>query len=253
MTTAHYNFPTIIGTDTIDGVNAINGLANAVDSALFGVAGSIPQEYTLPIAGTTSLGGVRGAGQISVNPTTGDMTINPGTISGNMIQTGTIVGSNLANGTVGASNLDASTQANINQGIQAFSTQQLLGERSSITNWQDANGFTATQHSGFYVVYPSAKLIVAKINVQGNINLSQNTNGVICTATLPNQYSLPYTFQSLCSVGLNPTDNLPINYEIYFNDNKVTINVINFGARSGVASGISVTGTLIVPYQPLSS
>lgn len=253
MATSHYNFPTINGTDAIDGVNAINGLANSVDAALFGVAGTVPEGYQLPIAGTTSLGGVRGSGQISVDPTTGDMAINPGSISGNMIQTGTITGSNLANGTVGASNLDASTQANINQGIQAFSAQQLPGERSSITNWQDANGFTATQHSGFYVVYPSAKLIVAVIYVRGNINLSQNANGAICTATLPNQYSLPYTFRNLCGVGLNPTDNLPINYDIFFDGNKVSINVTNFGARSGVASDIVASGALIVPYQPLSS
>lgn len=38
MATTHYSFPTINGTDTIDGVNAINGLANAVDTALYQVA-----------------------------------------------------------------------------------------------------------------------------------------------------------------------------------------------------------------------
>ena len=37
MATTHYNLPTINGTDTIDGVNAINGLANAVDNALYQV------------------------------------------------------------------------------------------------------------------------------------------------------------------------------------------------------------------------
>lgn len=37
MATTHYSFPTIKGTDTIDGVNAINGLANAVDTALYQV------------------------------------------------------------------------------------------------------------------------------------------------------------------------------------------------------------------------
>ena len=45
MATTHYSFPTINGTDTIDGVNAINGLANAVDTALYQVAqegGSAP-------------------------------------------------------------------------------------------------------------------------------------------------------------------------------------------------------------------
>lgn len=38
MATTYYNLPTINGTDTIDGVNAINGLANAVDSALHDVS-----------------------------------------------------------------------------------------------------------------------------------------------------------------------------------------------------------------------
>lgn len=37
MATTHYDFPTINGSDAIDGVNAINGLANAVDTALFTV------------------------------------------------------------------------------------------------------------------------------------------------------------------------------------------------------------------------
>lgn len=252
MATAHYNFPTIDGTDTIDGVNAINGLANSVDAALFGVAGSIPQEYTLPIAGTTSLGGVRGSGQISVNPTTGDMTINPSTISGNMIQTGTITGGNLATGTVGASNLDSSTQANISNGAQAFSMLNLPGERSPITSWEDSNGFTSTAHNGFYVVYPSAKIIVVKVNIQGSINLS-NSNGTICTATLPSRYSLTYSVSSMCGLSVNPSDNLPITYDIAYDGNKVKLSTTNFGARSGVASGINVTGTLVIPYQPLSS
>lgn len=45
MATTHYSFPTINGTDTIDGVNAINGLANAVDTALYQIeqeGGSAP-------------------------------------------------------------------------------------------------------------------------------------------------------------------------------------------------------------------
>lgn len=252
MATSHYNFPTINGTDTIDGVNAINGLANSVDAALFGVAGSIPQEYTLPIAGTTSLGGVRGSGQISVNPSTGDMTINPGTISGNMIQTGTITGSNLANGTVGASNLDASTQANVNQGAQAFSTLNLPGERTSITTWEDSNGFTATEHNGFYVDYPSAKIIVIKMNIKGNLNLSQNSNNTVCTATLPAQYSLPYSFETLCNVSLNPTDSKPINYYIKYQGNKMEMSIINYGTWSGVLSGFNATASLVIPYQPIS-
>lgn len=42
MATEYYSLPTINGADTIDGVNAINGLANATDAALRGVANSIP-------------------------------------------------------------------------------------------------------------------------------------------------------------------------------------------------------------------
>lgn len=41
MATSHYNFPTINGSDAIDGVNAINGLANAVDTALFAVDSAV--------------------------------------------------------------------------------------------------------------------------------------------------------------------------------------------------------------------
>lgn len=119
MATTHYNFPTIVGTDTIDGVNAINGLANSVDAALFNVAGDIPPAYTLPIAGTTSLGGVRGSGQISVNAGTGDMTINNGVINSSMIQTGAILGSNIANGAISSTQLDSSLTASINAGNAA--------------------------------------------------------------------------------------------------------------------------------------
>ena len=100
MATAHYNFPTINGTDTIDGVNAINGLANSVDAALFGVAGEIPEAYSLPIAGTTLLGGVRGSGDISVNATTGDMTINSETVTAGKLATGAVTTDKVLNGAV---------------------------------------------------------------------------------------------------------------------------------------------------------
>lgn len=105
MATPHYNFPTINGTDTIDGVNAINGLANSVDSALFGVAGEIPEAYTLPIAGTTLLGGVRGSGDISVNATTGDMTINNGTVTAGKLATGAVTSEKLLSGAVSTEKL----------------------------------------------------------------------------------------------------------------------------------------------------
>lgn len=52
MATPNYNLPTIVGTDTIDLVNAINGLANATDTALHGVAseGIVPGANTVATA-----------------------------------------------------------------------------------------------------------------------------------------------------------------------------------------------------------
>lgn len=47
MATSYYNLPTINGSDTIDGVNAINGLANATDTALHNVAIGIPDTSTI--------------------------------------------------------------------------------------------------------------------------------------------------------------------------------------------------------------
>lgn len=130
MATSHYNFPTINGTDTIDGVNAINGLANSVDAALFGVAGSIPKEYTLPIAGTTSLGGVRGSGDISVNASTGDMTLNDGTVTASKLTAGAVTTDKVLNGAVTSEKLASGVATQINNGNNAW--VQWSGETSSI-------------------------------------------------------------------------------------------------------------------------
>lgn len=82
MATTHYSFPTINGTDTIDGVNAINGLANAVDTALY----QVEQEG----------GGTPGANSINTS----------------MIQ----------NGAVTTEKLNSTVQSQIQQGVNAETT-----------------------------------------------------------------------------------------------------------------------------------
>ena len=140
MATSHYNFPTINGTDTIDGVNAINGLANSVDAALFGVAGEIPEAYTLPIAGTTLLGGVRGFGDISVNASTGDMTLNDGTVTAGKLTAGAVTTDKVLNGAVTSEKLASGVATQINNGNNAW--VQWSGETSAIGTAM-ASGCTA--------------------------------------------------------------------------------------------------------------
>lgn len=84
MATTHYSFPTINGTDTIDGVNAINGLANAVDTALY----QVEQEG----------GGTPGANSITTS----------------MIQ----------NGAVTTEKLNSTVQNQIQKGVNAETTAQ---------------------------------------------------------------------------------------------------------------------------------
>lgn len=71
MATTNYAFPTIQASDEIDGVSAINGLANAVDASLKELSDSIEVTggYVLPAASTSALGGVIVGTGLSVTPT----------------------------------------------------------------------------------------------------------------------------------------------------------------------------------------
>lgn len=172
MATSHYNFPTINGTDTIDGVNAINGLANSVDAALFGVAGSIPQEYALPVAGTTSLGGVRGSGDISVNASTGDMTLNDGTVAAGKLTAGAVTTDKLMNGAVTSEKLASGVATQINNG------------NNSWTQWSAAPVAIGSAMATGCSAYAWGKIVTV---VCGDVSLPGNAKTQI--GTLGTQYA----------------------------------------------------------------
>ena len=193
MATSHYNFPTINGADTIDGVNAINGLANSVDAALFGVAGEIPEGYTLPIAGTTSLGGVRGSGDISVNASTGDMKINANTVGSNELQTGAVINSKLASGSVGSGNLMPDILTMLQQGMQAYTNVTTAPQLYRLPDYTSGQYLTSGTIYSNYVVNPSAHTCQLKVDASGvNINFpASNTtleNPLFALGTIPAQY-----------------------------------------------------------------
>lgn len=182
MATSHYNFPTINGTDTIDGVNAINGLANSVDSALFGVAGDIPEAYTLPIAGTTSLGGVRGSGDISVNAATGDMTIGNGTVTAGKLATGAVTADKMLNGAVTTEKVlnGAVTTEKISSDVAA----QINNGNNSWTQWSAAPVTIGSAMAAGCSAYAWGKIVTV---ICANVSLPGNSKTQI--GTLGTQYA----------------------------------------------------------------
>lgn len=206
MATSHYNFPTINGTDTIDGVNAINGLANSVDAALFGVAGSIPQEYTLPIAGTTSLGGVRGSGDISVNASTGDMALNDGTVTASKLTAGAVTTEKLLNGAVTTDKMlnGAVTTEKISSDVAA----QINNGNNSWTQWSAAPVAIGSAMATGCSAYAWGKVVTVQCSA---VALPGNAKTQI--GTLGTQYAPPVTATGLVessSSGSNRTGFLQV-------------------------------------------
>lgn len=187
MATAHYSLPTINGSDTIDGVNAINGLANAVDSAIYQVAGQIAPDYDLPVATATSLGGVRGGGGIEVTAGTGDMNIKSGSISNGMLGASCVGGSNLQTNSVAASHLTSDVVNQLTAGYQASLKLDAAPVRYTRTTTV-ANAYCV------YVVNEAAKMVTMKlmmggavINVTGTGSTTPDT-AVVTFQAIPTQY-----------------------------------------------------------------
>lgn len=72
-TTTHYSLPTVESTDAINGASQITALAKATDNALYEIAQSAGETYTLPVATSDTLGGVK--------PGTGLTVTDDGTLS----------------------------------------------------------------------------------------------------------------------------------------------------------------------------
>lgn len=229
MATSHYNFPTINGTDTIDGVNAINGLANSVDAALFGVAGEIPEAYTLPIAGTTSLGGVRGSGDISVNANTGDMTINSGTVTAGKIATGAVTSDKLLSGAVTTEKVlnGAVTTEKISSDVAA----QINNGNNSWTQWSAAPVTIGSAMTTGCSAYAWGKIVMIRCS---NVTLPGNAKTQI--GTLGTQYapSNPITGGVLSlSTGVNRPGYLQVDAE-----GNVYINMATGSSETETATGV---------------
>ena len=228
MATSHYNFPTINGTDTIDGVNAINGLANSVDAALFGVAGNIPQEYTLPIAGTTSLGGVRGSGDISVNASTGDMTIGNGTVTASKLATGAVTTDKLLNGAVNTDKLlnGAVTTEKLSSDVAA----QINNGNNSWTQWSASPVAIGSAMNAGCSAYAWGKVVTIQcsaVTLPGNVKTQIGTLGT--------QYAPAKTVTGTvvsASTGVNHSGYLQVD-----TDGNVYINMLTGSSASEGATG----------------
>lgn len=199
MATNHYSLPTINGTDTIDGVNAINGLANAVDTALYQVAGQIAPSYDLPVATATSLGGVRGGGGIEVTAGTGDMNIKSGSISNGMLGANCVGGSNLQTNSVAASHLTSDVVNQLTAGYQASIKLDAAPVRYTRTT-TTANAYCV------YVVNEAAKMVTMKImmggatvNVSGTGSTTPDAAPIVFQA-IPAQYNPVTDFSQVMGI-----------------------------------------------------
>lgn len=251
MATSHYNFPTINGTDTIDGVNAINGLAKSVDAALFGVAGRIPAEYTLPIAGTTSLGGVRGSGDISVNASTGDMSINANTVGSNELQAGAVTNNKLAGGSVGSGNLMPDVLTMVQQGAQAYTAVSAAPQLYRLPDYTSGQYLTSGTIYSNYVVNPSSHTCQLKIDARGaTLNLpAKNTSfdsPLITLGTIPTQYR-PVSDYGTMIWSQSGSDGYEIVYFLGVSQGGMVC-IYHINASSSRSGEIWSTGTLLFTY-----
>ena len=143
MATTNYQFPTITSEDTINGVTAINGLAEAVDTALKEVddKASGGEAYVLPPATTSALGGVivgsgltvDGSGKIDATATPYQLpAATTSALGGVKIGTGISVGSD---GTISVNSTWLTQQ--INTSVAAY----MSSHYATGTDWGEINQY----------------------------------------------------------------------------------------------------------------
>lgn len=220
MATTHYSFPTINGTDTIDGVNAINGLANAVDTALYQVA----QE--------------------------GGSTPGANSINTSMIQ----------NGAVTTEKLNSTVQSQIQQGVNAQTTaQQALAavnaapEVTTAPNYSAQGNMTSGTMYSNYVVNTAAHLVSVKVAGGGGCTFklpTSNTstaNMLAVLFTLPTTYRPSSDYNQLIHVRTG-TDGQPILFFLSVASNgKVGLTHINYSSTHNSVE-INGEGTICFMY-----
>lgn len=204
MATNHYSLPTIVGTDTIDGVNAINGLANAVDTALYSVAGQIPQGYVLPIATASALGGVRGGGEIAVSTSNGDMSIAAGVVDNSKLAANAVGSGNIQNSAVTASKLSSDVTSQLSAGYRASQTINAAPKRYNMSS-------TTGNAYGTYVVDEVAKIVTMKLNLTGapiqveSKGWNNSNSPSITWDALPVQYRPTTNYDAIMGMGTSIT------------------------------------------------
>lgn len=212
MATTHYSFPTINGTDTIDGVNAINGLANAVDTALY----QVEQEG----------GGAPGANSINTS----------------MIQ----------NGAVTTEKLNSTVNTQLSNGSLAYSSITAAPVLTTAPNYTAPKGnMTAGTMFSNYVVNTAAHLVSVKVaSGQCTFNLpSSNTspsNMLVELFTLSSSYLPSSDYQQLIHVRTG-TDNQPILFFLSVGSNgKVGLTHINY---SSTRDGVEIYGEGTITFM----
>ena len=237
MATEYYSLPTINGADTIDGVNAINGLANATDAALRSVANSIPSLDNVNAQLAT----------LSQQVGTANTTANAAsTAAANAQSTATLANSTAQNANTAVSNLQ-NKQTPI---LTAF-TPSPGGSYG-----QTVNGIFAN-----YVRSELAQLCTAKVAIQGlSFSLeSGNTNAdnpIYVLGTVPAPYIPSASFATV--IGVYTQENIGAEKVVvlYLNvsgteatyPGRVSISHQYYGTPSGAGSISGIYTDGIIPW-----